>query len=149
MPAEGVGREGMGVAVTEQRDENQGGREREMGGGRTSEHLRRPTSVTVANAFPNAKRRRGAEVTNRSVPRQDHITETERYFAKGLESSAPTVSEGDRVPTVQNLSEVQRKCGVRGRTELHERESTMNRNKNPVEEGVDPRGRGGVVASLP
>ena len=25
----------------------------------------------------------------------------------------------------------------------------MNRNKNPVEEGVDPRGRGGVVASLP
>jgi len=24
----------------------------------------------------------------------------------------------------------------------------MNRNKNPVEEGVDPRGRGGVVASL-
>jgi len=24
----------------------------------------------------------------------------------------------------------------------------MNRNKNPVEEGVDPRERGGVVASL-
>jgi len=24
----------------------------------------------------------------------------------------------------------------------------MNRNKNPVEEGVDPSGRGGVVASL-
>jgi len=53
------------------------------------------------------------------------------------------------MPTVQNLSKVQRKCGVRGRTELHERESTMNRNKNPVEEGVDPRVRGGVVASLP
>jgi len=51
------------------------------------------------------------------------------------------VSEEDRMPTVQNLSEVQRKCGVRGRTELHERESTMNRNKNPVEEGVDPRVR--------
>jgi len=114
-----------------------------------SKHLRRPTRVTAADAFPNAKRRRGAEVTNRSVPRQDHIIETERYFAKGLESSAPTVSEEDRMPTVQNLSEVQRKCGVKGRTELHERESTMNRNKNPVEEGVDPRGRGGVVASLP
>jgi len=28
-------------------------------------------------------------------------------------------------------------------------ESTMNRNKNPVEEGVDYGGRGGVVASLP
>jgi len=51
------------------------------------------------------------------------------------------------MPTVQNLSEVQRECGVKGRTELHERESTMNRN-NPVEEGVDPRGRGGAVASL-
>jgi len=119
-----------------------------MGGG-TSEHLRRPTRVTAADAFPNAKRRRGAEVTNQSVPRQGHTIETERYFAKGLESSAPTVSEEDRMPTVQNLSEVQRKCGVKGRTELDERESTMNRNKNPMEEGVDPRGRGGVVASLP
>jgi len=59
------------------------------------------------------------------------------------------MSEEDRMPTVQNLSEVQRKCGVKGRTELHEQESTMNRNKNPVEEGVDARGRGGVVASLP
>jgi len=29
------------------------------------------------------------------------------------------------------LSEVQSKCGVRGRTELHERESTMNGNENP------------------
>jgi len=120
-----------------------------MGGGRTSEHLRRPTRVTVADAFPNAKRRRGAEVTNRSVPRQDHTIETERYCAKGLESPAQTVSKADRMPTVQNLSEVQRKCGVKGRTELHQRESTMNRNKNPMEEGVDPRGRGGDVASLP
>jgi len=25
----------------------------------------------------------------------------------------------------------------------------MNRNENPVEEGVAPRGRGGVMASLP
>jgi len=128
----------MGVAVTEQREENRECRGR--GGGRRKDpkHLRRPTRVTAADAFPNAKRRRGAEVTNQSVPRQDHITETERYFAKGLESSAPTVSEEDRMPTVQNLSEVQRKCGVRGRTELHERESTMNKNKNPVEEGVNP-----------
>ena len=118
----------MGVAVTKQRDENREGRGRRMGGGRTSEHLRRPTRVTADDAFPNAKRRPGAEVTNQSVPRQDQITETERYLAKGLESSVPTVSEEDRMPTVQNLSEVQRKCGVRGRTELHERESTMNRN---------------------
>jgi len=103
-----------------------------------SEQLRRLTRVTAADAFPNVKRRRGDEVTNRSVPRQDHTIETERYFAKGLESSAPTVSEEARMQRVQNLSEVQRKCWVRGRTELHEQESTMNRNKNPVEEGVDP-----------
>ena len=109
MPAEGVGRGEMGVAVTEQRDKDKEGRGRCMGGGRTSEHLRRPTRVSAADAFPNAKRRRGAEVTNRGVPRQDHITETERYFTKGLESSAPTVSEKARSPTVQNLSEVQRK----------------------------------------
>jgi len=103
-----------------------------------SEHLRQPTRVTAADAFPNEKRRRGAEVTNRSVPRQDHTIETERNFAKGLGSSAPSVRQEDRMPTVQNLSEVQRKCGVKGRTELHERESTTNRNKNPMEEGVDP-----------
>ena len=66
-----------------------------------------------------------------------------------MESSAPTVSEEDRMPTMQNISEMQRKCGVKGRTELHERESTMNRHKNPMEEGVDPKGRGWVVASLP
>jgi len=31
------------------------------------------------------------------------------------------------------LSEAQSKCEVRGRTELHEQESTMNRNKNGKE----------------
>jgi len=98
--------------------------------------------------FRMRNERRGAAVTNRSVPQQDHTIKMERYFAKGLESPAPTMNEEDRMPTVQNLSEVQRKCGVKGRTELHERESTMNRN-NPVEQGVDPRGRGGDVASLP
>ena len=149
MPAERVGRRGVGVAVTEQREDDQEGAGRRCEEEGQSEHLRRPTRVTAADAFPNAKGRRGAEVTNRSVPRQDHIIETEKNFANGLESSAPTMSEEDRMPTVQNLSEVQRKCGVRGRNELHERESTMNRNKNPVEKGVDPRGRGGVVASLP
>jgi len=59
------------------------------------------------------------------------------------------MSEEEECRPWKNLSEVERKCRVKGRTELHERASTMNRNKNPVEEGVDPRGRGGVVASLP
>ena len=36
VPAEGVGRRGVGVAVTEQRDEDQEGGGRRMGGGRTS-----------------------------------------------------------------------------------------------------------------
>ena len=104
----------MGIDVTGQRDEDQEGRRRRMRGGRCSKHLRGLTRVTVADAFLHAQRTRGAEATNRSVPRQDHITETERYLAKGLESSAPTVSEEDGMPTVQNLSDVQRKCGVIG-----------------------------------
>jgi len=41
-----------------------------------------------------------------------HVTEMERYFARGLEGSVPTVNEGNRMPTVQNLCKVQRKCGV-------------------------------------
>jgi len=59
---------GVDVAVTERRDEDQEGRGRGVGGGRTSEQLRRPTRVTAADAFQNAKRRRGVEVTNQSVP---------------------------------------------------------------------------------
>jgi len=39
---------------------------------------------------------------------------------------------------------MQRKCGVRGRTELHEQESMTNKNKNPVEgEWRVPEGRRG------
>jgi len=63
----------------------------------------------------------------------------ERYFAKGLESSAPTVDEESEMWTLENLSEVERKWAVRGaRSALYERKSTMKRNKKPVEEGVDP-----------
>jgi len=40
------------------------------------------------------------------------------------------------------LSEVQSKCRVRGRTELHEWESTKNRNENPKEGG--PTGSSGA-----
>jgi len=58
---------------------------------------------------------------------------TESYFGKGLESSVPAMSEGNGMPTVQNLSEVCRKSGVRGSTELDEQESTTNENKNHVE----------------
>ena len=34
---------------------------------------------------------------------------------------------------MQMLSEVQSKCGVRGRTKLHEGVSTTNENENPEE----------------
>ena len=40
MPALGVGSRGMRVAVTGQRDKDQEGSGREMGGGRTSEYFR-------------------------------------------------------------------------------------------------------------
>jgi len=39
------------------------------------------------------------------------------------------------------LSEVQSKCGVRGRTEHHELESTTNRNENPKEGRPRPQRR--------
>jgi len=39
--------------------------------------------------------------------------------------------------------------GKGGRTELHERESTMNRNKHPIVGGQGPKGRGRVIVSLP
>ena len=66
----------------------------------------------------------------------------------------PRGQNADREPRGQNADRAKPERGAKevrgkGRTELHERESTMNRNKNPVEKGVDPRGRGGVVASLP
>jgi len=44
------------------------------------------------------------------------------------------------------LSEVQSKCGVRGRTELHEQVSTMNGNKNPKEGRHACLRRGGKLA---
>jgi len=44
------------------------------------------------------------------------------------------------------LSEVQSKCGVRGRTELHERGSTRNGNENPKEGRQTCPTRGGKMA---
>jgi len=44
------------------------------------------------------------------------------------------------------LSEVQSKCGVRGRTELHERVLTMKRNENPKEGRQVCLRRGGKMA---
>jgi len=44
------------------------------------------------------------------------------------------------------LSEVQSKCGARGRTEHHEQVSTMNRNENPEEGRQGCLRRGGKMA---
>jgi len=44
------------------------------------------------------------------------------------------------------LSEVQSRCGVRGRIEPHERESTVNGNKNPKEGRLICLRRGGKMA---
>jgi len=48
------------------------------------------------------------------------------------------------------LSEVQSKCWVRGRTALHEWESTKNGNQNPKEWGREAQERrGGGLTSTP
>jgi len=44
------------------------------------------------------------------------------------------------------LSEMQSKCGVRGRTELHERVSTKRENENPKEGRPTGPTRGGKMA---
>jgi len=44
------------------------------------------------------------------------------------------------------LSELQSKCGVRGRTKLHERVTTMNGNKNSKEGRPECPRRGGKMA---
>jgi len=107
-----------------------------MGRERQLKRLRRPTRVTAADAFPNAKRGRDAEVTKRRVPQQDHVAETERYFARVLESSVPTGNEESEMPTLQNQSDVQRKCGVMGEN----RTSCAGVNDEREQE---PRGGGG------
>jgi len=43
-------------------------------------------------------------------------------------------------------SQVQSKCGVKGRTELDDQVSTMNRNKNPKEERQECPRRCGKMA---
>jgi len=48
-----------------------------------------------------------------AFPHRTHVIKTEGYFARGLEGSAPTEKEGNGMPTVQNLSEVQRMCRAR------------------------------------
>jgi len=40
----------------------------------------------------------------------------------------------DGFPTLKILSEMQRKCRVKGRTQLHKQVSTVNENTNPKEE---------------
>ena len=76
-----------------------------------SKHLRQPTRVTVADAFPNTKQRHGVKLQAIPFPDRTHGVVTERYFAKCLESSGPIVSEGNGMPTVQNLCKVQRIVG--------------------------------------
>jgi len=74
-----------------------------------------------------------------------------KYFAKGLENSNADRKQSKRgLRLCKILSEMQRKCGVRGRTELDEPESTINGNKNSMVEGVRaPKGRRVVIGSLP
>jgi len=49
-----------------------------------------------------------------AFPDRTHVVVRDRYFAQCPERSAPTVSKGNGMPTVQNLCEVQRNSGVGG-----------------------------------
>ena len=82
-------------------------------------------------------------------PDRTHVTEMERYFAKGLESAASTVNEENKMPTVQNLSEAQRKCGVRGSDELLERNQRRQPQTPKGGETEEARWREGEEVSLP
>jgi len=81
-----------------------------------------------------------------AFPIKGPAQQIEAYFDRESNTVTPTVNEARSFPTMQMLSEVQRKCGVRGRTELHERESTKNRNENPKQEGPTGPRTGGKMA---
>jgi len=91
---------------------------------------------------------RDRDVTNQSFPHQ-------RYKPSRTDALLrPRVPRPYRRPGTKReafrpckmLSEVQSKCGVRGRTELHERVSSMNRNENPKEGRHACLRRGGKMA---
>jgi len=83
-------------------------------------------------------------------PDRTQVIEREKDFIKGLEGSTPTVNEGNRMPTMKILCEVQRNFGLRERTEHDERESMTNKNKSPVEErGRVQKERGEGMVWLP
>jgi len=81
-----------------------------------------------------------------AFPIRGQAQQIEAYFDRESDTVTPTVNEARSFPTVQMLSEVHSKCGVRGRTELHERESTKNRNENAKEEGPTGPRRGWRMA---
>jgi len=70
-----------------------------------------------------------------AFPIRGQAPQIEAYFDGESDTVMPTVNEARSFPTVQMVSEVQSKCGVRGRTELYERELTKNGNENPKEGG--------------
>jgi len=91
--------------------------------------------------------RRDRDVTNRGFPHQKYKpSKRGPTSTESPDTVTPTVNEARSFPTVQTLSEVQNAYGVRGRTELHERVSTMNENKNPKEWRVTGLRRGGKMA---
>ena len=53
------------------------------------------------------------------------------------------------MPTVQKPKGGANEVRGKGEEPNFMSESTMNRNKDPVEEGVDPKGRRGEMTSLP
>jgi len=80
-----------------------------------------------------------------AFPDRTNVVVTERYFKKGLREFS---ANHERREKNADSGETYARCKGTGRTVLDVRESTVNVNKNPMEEGT-PNGRGGVIASLP
>jgi len=76
--------------------------------------------------------RRDRDVTNGGFPHERYKPRKLRLTAsESPDSVTPNVNHARTFPNMQTLTAEQKAGGVRGRTELHERVSTMNKNENP------------------
>jgi len=89
----------------------------------------------IARAFGMITRPRcDRDVTNCGFPHQRYKpSNLRRTSTESPDTVTLTVNEARSFPTMQMLSEVENGYGVRGTSELHERVSMTNENKNPKE----------------
>ena len=119
------------------------GRNRKGGRGRLASGLATTDQRAIARAVGAIARPSETVmlITEAFPIRGTSPAEAKPYFDRESDTVTPTVSEARSFPTMQMPSEVQSKCGARGRTEHHEREATTNRNENPKEGRPRPQWR--------